>query len=83
MYVRDNTLMAQPFDGSSGQLQGEAAALTNDLQIDGSVWRGTFSASDNGTQFISQAWRVRETASLGLIAAGNIQGISERQIRSQ
>jgi Tol biopolymer transport system component len=49
LYVRDNTLMAQPFDGSSGQLQGEAVALTTDVQIDGSVWRGTFSASDNGT----------------------------------
>ena len=49
LYVRDNTLMAQLFDGSSGQLQGEAVALTNDVQIDGSVWRGTFSASDTGT----------------------------------
>ena len=49
LYVRDNTLMTQPFDGSSGQLQGEAVALTNDVQIDGSVWRGTFSASDTGT----------------------------------
>jgi serine/threonine protein kinase len=49
LYVRDHTLMAQPFDGSSGQLQGEAVALTTDVQIDGSVWRGTFSASDNGT----------------------------------
>jgi len=49
LYIRDNTLMAQTFDGSSGQLQGEAVALTTDVQIDGSVWRGTFSASDNGT----------------------------------
>jgi len=49
LYIRDNTLVAQPFDGSSGQLQGEAVALTTDVQIDGTVWRGTFSASDNGT----------------------------------
>jgi Tol biopolymer transport system component len=49
LFVRDNTLMTQPFDGSSGQLQGEALALTADVQVDGSVWRGTFSASDNGT----------------------------------
>ena len=49
LYVRDNTLMAQPFDGSSGQLQGEAIPLNDDVQVDGTVWRGTFSASENGT----------------------------------
>jgi Tol biopolymer transport system component len=49
LYVRDNTLMAQRFDGSSGQLQGDVVPLTGDLQIDGTVWRGTFSASDTGT----------------------------------
>lgn len=49
LYVRDNTLMAQPFDGSSGQLQGEAVPLNGDVQVDGTVWRGTFSASDTGT----------------------------------
>jgi Tol biopolymer transport system component len=49
LYVRENTLMAQPFDGSSGQLQGEAVALTGDVQIDGTIWRGTFSASESGT----------------------------------
>jgi Tol biopolymer transport system component len=49
LYVRDNALMAQPFDGSSGQLQGEAIPLNGDVQVDGTVWRGTFSASDTGT----------------------------------
>jgi eukaryotic-like serine/threonine-protein kinase len=49
LYVRDNTLMAQPIDGSSGVLQGEAVALNSDVQIDGTVWRGTFAASENGT----------------------------------
>ena len=49
LYIRDNTLMAQPFDASSGQLQGEAVPLNGDVQVDGSVWRGTFSASDAGT----------------------------------
>ena len=48
LYVRDNTLMAQPFDGSSGQLQGDPVPLNDDVQVDGTVWRGTFSASDNG-----------------------------------
>ena len=49
LYVRDNTLMAQPFDGSSAQLQGEAVALNSDVQVDGTVWRGTFDASQRGT----------------------------------
>ena len=49
VYVRENTLMAQPFDGSSGKFNGEAAALSGDVQIDGTVWRGTFSASETGT----------------------------------
>jgi len=49
LYVRDNALMAQRFDGSSGQLQGEAIPLNGDVQVDGTVWRGTFSASDTGT----------------------------------
>jgi eukaryotic-like serine/threonine-protein kinase len=49
LYVRDNTLMAHPFDGSSGQLQGEAVPLNGDVQVDGTVWRGTFSSSDTGT----------------------------------
>jgi Tol biopolymer transport system component len=48
LYVRDTTLMAQPFDGSSGQLRGEPVALNGDVQVDGTVWRGTFAASDNG-----------------------------------
>jgi serine/threonine protein kinase/Tol biopolymer transport system component len=49
LYFRDNTLTAQQFDGSSGQLQGEAVPLYGDVQVDGTVWRGTFSASDTGT----------------------------------
>jgi eukaryotic-like serine/threonine-protein kinase len=49
LYVRDGTLMAQPFDGSSGKFNGEAVAVTGDVQLDGTVWRGTFDASDAGT----------------------------------
>jgi eukaryotic-like serine/threonine-protein kinase len=49
LYVRDNTLMAQPFDGSSGKFNGEAVALSGDVQVDGTVWRGTFDASNTGT----------------------------------
>src|SRR5215472_1159810 len=49
LYVRDNALVAQPFEPSSGELQGQASVLNDDVQVDGTVWRGTFSASENGT----------------------------------
>lgn len=49
LYVRDNALVAQPFEPSSGELKGQASVLNADVQVDGTVWRGTFSASDNGT----------------------------------
>jgi len=49
LYVRDNALMAQEFDGSSGQLHEEAIPLNGDVQVDGTVWRGIFSASETGT----------------------------------
>jgi eukaryotic-like serine/threonine-protein kinase len=49
LFVRQNALMAQPFDPSSGDLKGQATVLNDDVQVDSSVWRGTFTASDNGT----------------------------------
>src|SRR5579872_3698517 len=49
VYVRDNALVAQPFEPSSGELKGEAMVLNDDVQVDGTIWRGTFSASDDGT----------------------------------
>ena len=49
LFVRQNALMAQRFDPSSGELKGQATVLNDDVQVDNSVWRGTFSASENGT----------------------------------
>ena len=49
LFVRQNALMAQPFDASSGELKGQAAVLNDDVQVDNSVWRGTFTVSNNGT----------------------------------
>jgi len=49
LYVRDSALVAQPFEPSSGELRGEATVLNDDVQVDGTIWRGTFSASENGT----------------------------------
>jgi len=41
--------MAQSFDLSSGELKEQGTVLNSDAQVDDSVWRGTFSASENGT----------------------------------
>jgi serine/threonine protein kinase len=49
LFVRENALMAQHFNPTSGVLEGEPSVLNDDVQVDGSVWRGTFTASDNGT----------------------------------
>jgi len=49
LFVRQNALMAQPFDPSTGELKGQATVLNDDVQVDSSVWRGTFTASDQGT----------------------------------
>jgi serine/threonine protein kinase/Tol biopolymer transport system component len=49
LFLRDTALVAQPFDPSSGQLKGDPTVLNDDVQSDPGVWRGTFTASDNGT----------------------------------
>ena len=49
LYVRENELMARRFNPSTGDFEGEATVLNDDVQVDGSVWRGTFTSSDNGT----------------------------------
>jgi eukaryotic-like serine/threonine-protein kinase len=49
LYVRDNTLVAQPMNASTGRFQGDATVLNDDVQVDASLWRGTFAASENGT----------------------------------
>jgi eukaryotic-like serine/threonine-protein kinase len=48
LYVRDTALIAQHFDPSTGELKGDAQVLTGDVQIDATVWRGTFTAADVG-----------------------------------
>jgi serine/threonine protein kinase/WD40 repeat protein len=48
LYVRETALMAQPFDPASGELKGQPTLLNDDVQVDHTVWRGTFTASDVG-----------------------------------
>jgi Tol biopolymer transport system component len=48
LYLRENTLVAQPFDPSSGQLRGDPRPLSENVHYDGGLWRANFSASNNG-----------------------------------
>jgi len=53
LFMRDTTLMAQPFDPSTGMLQGDAERLAEDLLVDRTVWRAQFDASSNGLVYAS------------------------------
>jgi Tol biopolymer transport system component len=48
LFVRDRTLMAQPFDAASGSLAGEAFPVADGLQYDPSYAHGVFTVSGNG-----------------------------------
>jgi eukaryotic-like serine/threonine-protein kinase len=48
LFMRETTLMAQPFDPGTGMLQGDAKRLAEDLLVDRTVWRAQFDASSNG-----------------------------------
>ncbi len=47
LYVRDNTLVAQPFDADAGEITGEPVPVAQDLGLD-AVGLAHFSASQNG-----------------------------------
>jgi serine/threonine protein kinase len=46
LYVRDNTLFAQPFDAKSGTLSGESIALAKNVRYDIATWHSPFDARD-------------------------------------
>jgi Tol biopolymer transport system component len=48
LYLRENTVMAQPFDPSSGTLSGTPTPVAEGVVYDSGVWRAVFSASQNG-----------------------------------
>jgi serine/threonine protein kinase/Tol biopolymer transport system component len=48
LYLRERTLMAQPFDTRRLELTGEAFPLAERIQFDPSGSQGVFSASENG-----------------------------------
>jgi serine/threonine protein kinase/Tol biopolymer transport system component len=47
LFLRDQTLMAQPLS-DSGVLQGEPAAVAENVLYDAGIWRSAVSASDSG-----------------------------------
>jgi Tol biopolymer transport system component len=46
--VRERSLMAIPFDARRIEISGQPVRVADDANFDSGVWRGTFSASDNG-----------------------------------
>ena len=45
LFIRDNALVVQPFDATSGKVNGEVQRLAEDVLIDRTVWRAQFDAS--------------------------------------
>ena len=48
LFLHDHNLVAQAFDAPSGQLQGNPIVFDDSIQFDFGVWRGDFTASDDG-----------------------------------
>jgi eukaryotic-like serine/threonine-protein kinase len=48
LFLRDNTLVAQPFDPQTGTLQGEAERVSEDVLSDQTTWRAQFDVSGSG-----------------------------------
>jgi len=44
-YLRDQTLMAQPFDAGRGQMEGEPRIVGSNVYYDGETWRAAFSTA--------------------------------------
>ncbi len=48
LYQRENSLVAQPFDASSGKFSGEPRTLSENVEFDAGLWRTNLSASTDG-----------------------------------
>ena len=48
LFLRDRTLMAQPFDERRLEIEGQPFAIAEQVQYDELPWRGVFSSSFNG-----------------------------------
>ena len=48
LFMRENSLMAQPFDSAAGKFTGEPKTLHENVQYDSAIWRANLSVSGNG-----------------------------------
>jgi eukaryotic-like serine/threonine-protein kinase len=48
LFMRENSLMAQPFDPDAGKFTGEPKSLHENVQYDSAIWRANISVSENG-----------------------------------
>jgi eukaryotic-like serine/threonine-protein kinase len=63
LFVRERTLMAQPFDAGKLELTGDPFPVTENVDVNPVVWRGGFAASGNGalifhTSAASGGWQL-------------------------
>jgi Tol biopolymer transport system component len=73
LYLRGSSILAQPFDPSTGRLSGEAALVAEGVAFDLSTWHGVFSASaDNVLAY--QAGEAGGTRLVWYDRAGKILG---------
>jgi serine/threonine protein kinase len=49
LFMRDNSLVAQPFDPANGKFTGDPLPLAENVQYDSALWRANLSVSTNGT----------------------------------
>ncbi|MDQ5870866.1 MAG: protein kinase [Acidobacteriota bacterium] len=54
--VRDKSLMAFPFDAKRIEITGQPLRVADDVNFDFGVWRGSFTASENGVLAYQIAW---------------------------
>jgi len=76
LFMRENTLLAQPFDPGTGKLTGDAITLRENVQSDQALWRANLSASTNGMMIFASgaaagtevlAWYDRSGKQLGTV----------------
>ncbi len=84
LYLRDTTLIAQPFDPDKLEFTGDATAIAENVIESISTWGAVFSSSQNGvlayqaggqqTQQSELRWYDREGKKLGALGSGTYYG---------
>ena len=76
LFIRENTLMAQPFDEKRAELTGDAFPIADGVQFDTPYSHGVFTASQNGVLIYQEGlgdsgskllWRDRNGKQLGVL----------------